>query len=366
MALIVSIELNNATFEDLATLVSTAGAAGADESTTIEIDEEQQVLRVIIEDPIAPDIDTSDPTFFTFFDNDTDDDEDEDFGEDFDDSRNFEGFEPDYGRHSGGPKPFDLSTAINDFIDNLKDELPFGPPRRNNPGRYESDWKNPNKFPPADFLYGLAEDYFRDFGYRGKNRGDSPSDSRGNFRGEDRGGQHRDDPIQDDFYTDEPRFEDFAGKKNPFGLAGGGDFSELRNAGEGFFKGLSDFINEQVDRRTENSKSRGGRRGRGPVNGYGSFTNPGADDDHPEGTARDDQDTEEKLKGFRDFPGQGFSDEEFSGFNYLDEDDIDGLDAAGENEGQSRRGNDGEYSPGDGNRRDEDKRDEGTDDENES
>ena len=36
------------------------------------------------------------------------------------------------------------------------------------------------------------------------------------------------------------------------------------------------------------------------------------------------------------------------------------------NEGQSRRGNDGEYSPGDGNRRDEDKRDEGTDDENES
>src|SRR5690625_6558026 len=101
MALIVSIELNNATFEDLATLVSTAGAAGADESTTIEIDEEQQVLRVIIEDPIAPDIDTSDPTFFTFFDNDTDDDEDEDFGEDFDDSRNFDGFEPDYGRHSG-------------------------------------------------------------------------------------------------------------------------------------------------------------------------------------------------------------------------------------------------------------------------
>ena len=80
MALIVSIELNNATFEDLATLVSTAGAAGADESTTIEIDEEQQVLRVIIEDPISPDIDTSDPTFFTFFDNDTDDDEDEDFG----------------------------------------------------------------------------------------------------------------------------------------------------------------------------------------------------------------------------------------------------------------------------------------------
>ena len=366
MALIVSIELNNATFEDLATLVSTAGAAGADESTTIEIDEEQQVLRVIIEDPISPDIDTSDPTFFTFFDNDTDDDEDEDFGEDFDDSRNFEGFEPDYGRHSGGPKPFDLSTAINDFIDNLKDELPFGPPRRNNPGRYESDWKNPNKFPPADFLYGLAEDYFRDFGYRGKNRGDSPGDSRGNFRGEDRGGQHRDDPIQDDFYTDEPRFEDFWGKKNPFGLAGGGDFSELRNAGEGFFKGLSDFINEQVDRRTENGGGRGGRRGRGPVNGYGSFTNPGADDDHPEGTSRDDQDTEEKLKDFRDFPGQGFSDEEFSGFNYLDEDDIDGLDAAGENEGQSRRGNDGEYSPGDGNRRDEDKRDEGTDDENES
>ena len=366
MALIVSIELNNATFEDLATLVSTAGAAGADESTTIEIDEEQQVLRVIIEDPISPDIDTSDPTFFTFFDNDTDDDEDEDFGEDFDDSRNFEGFEPDYGRHSGGPKPFDLSTAINDFIDNLKDELPFGPPRRNNPGRYESDWKNPNKFPPADFLYGLAEDYFRDFGYRGKNRGDSPGDSRGNFRGEDRGGQHRDDPIQDDFYTDEPRFEDFAGKKNPFGSAGGGDFSELRNAGEGFFKGLSDFINEQVDRRTENSKSRGGRRGRGPVNGYGSFTNPGAYDDHPEGTSRDDQDTEEKLKDFRDFPGQDFSSEDFSGLSYLNEDDIDGLDAAGENEGQSRRGNDGEYSPGDGNRRDEDKRDEGTDDENES
>src|SRR5699024_1249082 len=41
MALIVSIELNNGAFEDLANLVSTACAAGADESTTIENDEEQ-------------------------------------------------------------------------------------------------------------------------------------------------------------------------------------------------------------------------------------------------------------------------------------------------------------------------------------
>ena len=68
MALILSIELNNATFEDLATLVSTAGAAGADDSTVIEVDEEQQVLRVIIDEPIAPDVDTSDPTEFRLID----------------------------------------------------------------------------------------------------------------------------------------------------------------------------------------------------------------------------------------------------------------------------------------------------------
>src|SRR5699024_10731318 len=81
MALIISIELNNATFEDLATLVSTAGAAGANDSTTIEFDDEQQVLRVIIEDPIAPDIDTTDPNFFTLFDDELGD-VDEDFDED--------------------------------------------------------------------------------------------------------------------------------------------------------------------------------------------------------------------------------------------------------------------------------------------
>src|SRR5699024_3916554 len=155
MGRIGSIELNNATFEDLATVVSTADAAAADECTTSENDEKQQVVRVISDEHNARDIDNNDCTFYPLIDNETDDDEDEDFGEDFDDSRNFEGFEPDDGRHSGGPKPFDLSTAINDFIDNLKDELPFGPPRRNNPGRYASDWKNPNKFPPADFLYGL-------------------------------------------------------------------------------------------------------------------------------------------------------------------------------------------------------------------
>src|SRR5699024_4287611 len=42
--------------------------------------------------------------------------------------------------------------------------------------------------------YGLAEDYFRDFGYRGKIGRDNPP--RDNFD---------DDPLQDDFYTDDPR-----------------------------------------------------------------------------------------------------------------------------------------------------------------
>ncbi|MDN6286308.1 MAG: hypothetical protein L0J62_11580, partial [Corynebacterium casei] len=86
MALILSIELSNATFEDLATLVSTAGAAGADDSTVIEIDDNEQVLRVIIEDPIAPDVDTSDPSGFTLIDDGYDpsfDDDSDDFVDDF-------------------------------------------------------------------------------------------------------------------------------------------------------------------------------------------------------------------------------------------------------------------------------------------
>ncbi|AQS73341.1 hypothetical protein [Corynebacterium ammoniagenes] len=401
MALIISIELNNATFEDLATLVSTAGAAGADDSTTIEIDNDAQVLRVIIDNPIAPDIDTTDPTMFTFFGHDGDDIDDiddyegfDDFDPSFEDPRGFEDFEePDYngGSRRSAPGSFDISGAINDFIENIADELPFGNRRDRNRDRGRDRNRdrgrgfgprgpgsgfggyNPNGFPPADYLYGLAEDYFRDFGYRGNTGRDNPP--RDNFD---------DDPLQDDFYTDDPRDdgtrdgrggergdgrdggrgdEREQGKQrpnnpfdNPFmppfgqsntpGSNPGNDFGELRHAGESFFKGLSDFINDQVDRRSEGGdgqRKRGTRPGRNSNNGYGSFTDPAQDDEHPEGTSRDDRETEEKLGAFEDFPG----------FNYLDDigdlDDSNSTDTPGGNDSSEE---DGEYSPGDEDRKD--------------
>lgn len=369
MALIISIELNNATFEDLATLVSTAGAAGANDSTTIEFDDEQQVLRVIIEDPIAPDIDTTDPNFFTLFDDelgDVDEDFDEGFDLNFDDPRAPDGHGHDdhgaygsqRGRHAGGSQPFDISTAINDFIDNLADEFPLGRLRGNPRAGRGSERRAPQGFPPVDFLYGLAEEYFRDFGYRSKFRG-TDEDNDGVY-GNNRSGQHRDDPIQDDFYSDEPDSEDLWGKGNPFGPGARNDFQGLRNAGEGFLKGLSDFINEQVDRRAENGGgNRGDNRGRGPAQGYGSFTDPNAETEHSEGTSHDDEETEEKLRGLRDFPG----------FSYLDENDIEDLSTPKEHESGAHDG-DGEYSPGDdnhgaGNSRD-DRREKEPDDEDDS
>jgi len=110
MALIISIELNNATFEDLATLVSTAGAAGADDSTTIEIDNDAQVLRVIIDNLIATDIETTEHTMFTFFGHAGDyidgDEGFDDFDPSFEDPRGFEAYEePDYngGSRRGTP-----------------------------------------------------------------------------------------------------------------------------------------------------------------------------------------------------------------------------------------------------------------------
>src|SRR5699024_3705345 len=134
----------------------------------------------------------------------------------------------------------------------------------------------------------------------------------------------------------------------------------LRNAGEGFLKGLSEVINEQDYRLAESGGgSRGENRGGGPAQGYGSFTDPNAEGEHPEGTSHDDEETEEKLRGLRDFPG----------FSYLDENDIENLGAPKENE-TGAQDEDGEYSPGDdnhgaGNSR-EDGREEESDDEDDS
>ena len=139
--------------------------------------------------------------------------------------------------------------------------------------------------------------------------------------------------MQDDFYSDESRFEkpDFDkprseeprsekprdeqprserpreqrrrdenpfgsafGSANPFGPGSGNDFGELRDAGESFLKGLSDFINDRVDRRTDGSGNRPGGR----ANGYGTFGNPDVGDEHPEGTSHQDKDTEDKLGEF--------------------------------------------------------------------
>ncbi|MGO2695016.1 hypothetical protein [Corynebacterium casei] len=435
MALILSIELSNATFEDLATLVSTAGAAGADDSTVIEIDDNEQVLRVIIEDPIAPDVDTSDPSGFTLIDDGYDpsfDDDSDDFVDDFiDDSadptefygpdpRGFGGLggygehrEPrgpwgpqgpwgphgpqgpqSFGRHFGrgfsGNKPFDISGAINDFIENIASEFSFGG-RRNRGGRHGGfRGRGNNGFPPADYLYGLAEDYFRDYGYRGHNNrsDDRQDDRRDGYRDHSGDNRHwgeryrddhrRDEPLQDDFYSDESSFEkpDFDkprseeprsekprdeqprsehpreerrrdenpfgsafGSANPFGPGTGNDFGELRDAGGSFLKGLSDFINDRVDRRTDGS----GKRPGGRANGYGSFGNPDVGDEHPEGTSRQDKDTEDKLGEFTDFSGYD---------NVGDIEDLENLGKDVDDSADSGADHDGEYSPSDDSRGD--------------
>ncbi|MDN6155742.1 MAG: hypothetical protein L0I90_07690 [Corynebacterium casei] len=435
MALILSIELSNATFEDLATLVSTAGAAGADDSTVIEIDDNEQVLRVIIEDPIAPDVDTSDPSGFTLIDDGYDpsfDDDSDDFVDDFiDDSadptefygpdpRGFGGlggygehreprgpwgpqgpwgphgpqgpqsFGRDFGRGFSGNKPFDISGAINDFIENIASEFSFGG-RRNRGGRRGGfRGRGTNGFPPADYLYGLAEDYFRDYGYRGHNNrsDDRQDDRRDGYRDHSGDNRHwgeryrddhrRDEPLQDDFYSDESSFEkpDFDkprseeprsekprdeqprserpreerrrdenpfgsafGSANPFGPGTGNDFGELRDAGGSFLKGLSDFINDRVDRRTDGSGNRPGGR----ANGYGTFGNPDVGDEHPEGTSRQDKDTEDKLGEVTDFSGYD---------NVGDIEDLENLGKDVDDSADSGADHDGEYSPSDDSRGD--------------
>src|SRR5699024_7497394 len=136
------------------------------------------------------------------------------------------------------------------------------------------------------------------------------------------------------------------GQSNTPGPNHGKDFGELRHAGESVLKGLSASINDQVDRRSEwcdGQRNRGSRPGHTSNHGYVSFTDPAQADEHPEGTSRDDRETEEKLGAFEDSPG----------FNYLD--DIDALDDSNSTDtpgGNDSSEEDGEYSPGDEDRKD--------------
>ncbi|MDN6263851.1 MAG: hypothetical protein L0J55_11090, partial [Corynebacterium casei] len=299
-------------------------------------------------------------------------------------------FGRDFGRGFSGNKPFDISGAINDFIENIASEFSFGG-RRNRGGRRGGfRGRGTNGFPPADYLYGLAEDYFRDYGYRGHNNrsDDRQDDRRDGYRDHSGDNRHwgeryrddhrRDEPLQDDFYSDESSFEkpDFDkprseeprsekprdeqprserpreerrrdenpfgsafGSANPFGPGTGNDFGELRDAGGSFLKGLSDFINDRVDRRTDGSGNRPGGR----ANGYGTFGNPDVGDEHPEGTSRQDKDTEDKLGEFTDFSGYD---------NVGDIEDLENLGKDVDDSADSGADHDGEYSPSDDSRGD--------------
>src|SRR5699024_2958588 len=144
---------------------STAGAAGANDSTTIEFDDEQQVLRVIIEDPIAPDIDTTDPNFFTLFDDelgDVDEDFDEGFDLNFDDHRAPDGhvhddqltYDSRHVRHARGSQSIDIATKNNDFTHKLADDFPLGRLQGTPRAGRINERRAPEGFPPVDFLYG--------------------------------------------------------------------------------------------------------------------------------------------------------------------------------------------------------------------
>lgn len=382
MALTLSIDLDSATFEDLATLISAAGAAGADDSSVVEFDEEQRIIKIIIEDPIAPDLLTDGAGKFSLLDSDYDpsfddfDDRDDlgDLGEDSDFSF---GFEDPYFRDRGfnehghgfdrEPRPEhplgNITGAINDFIEYVADE--FNPGRNHHRGRGRGFGRGFGRgpwgqnIPSVDHLHRLAEQYFRNYGYRGQDfrdgtRGQRPwgdgpradnfwnhpfADGSGHQprqqqrpqdrpqdrqphpdESQDRSREQRERDFRDQDGGEfspgsndrEPRDEDTRGNGNqhpfgspfgengpfgsqgPFGQAGGGEFNELRNAGENILRGLSDFINDRVDRRTD-----GGQRNQYP--GYGTFGNPDETAGHPEGTSYQDQHEDEGLGRFTDF-----------------------------------------------------------------